>query len=99
MHPNDADGFEWDDGNESELARHQITFWEVEEVFLNNPIWAPNKKHRSGDWKMVGRTDSGRALTVIIRLQVAAGSLRAITGWDATKGEHTRYLEKMRGRR
>ena len=42
MRPWDAEGFEWDEANESELAdpRHPIQPWEVEQVFWNRPVWA-----------------------------------------------------------
>lgn len=100
MHPRNATGFEWDDGNRDELAQphHPIQEWEAEEVFLNGPVWMPNRKRHSGDWKMVGRTDDGRALTLIANVNEKTGELRIITGWDATKADHTRYLSKRRGR-
>ena len=83
VHPADASEFEWDEGNESELARHRVRTEEVEEVFNNHPDWRPNKRNRSGDWRMTGQTNGGRRLVVIVR-QVAFGHvLRAITGWDA----------------
>ena len=36
--------FEWDDGNESELAKHGIRPHEAEEIFLNVPRWRRDKK-------------------------------------------------------
>ena len=44
MRPWDAEGFEWDEANESELAdpRHLIQPWEVEQVFWSGPVWVPN---------------------------------------------------------
>lgn len=101
MHPAQAFGFEWDEDNEEHLASHGITPWEVEQVFLNGPVWVPNRKDRSGAWKMLGWTDGGRALTIILVVIEAAktpGMLRAFTGWDATAGERTRYLRNRGGR-
>lgn len=97
MHPAQAAGFEWDDANEGHLAARGITPWEVEQVFLNGPVWVPNRKNRSGAWKMVGWTDGGRALTIIVAAgesRETPGMLRAFTGWDATAGEFTRYLNR-----
>lgn len=91
-HPATATGWDWDDGNERELAAHGITPFEVEQVFSNDPVWAPNRRHRAGDWKMVGRTDGGRRLTIVIRFRQDVHELRPITGWDATDGELTRYF-------
>jgi uncharacterized DUF497 family protein len=92
MHPSQAEAFEWDDGNELELARHHITPIEVVQVFENEPVWAFNKRGRSGDWVMYGRTNAGRPLTIVALLK--GDSLRPITGWDMSTGERTRYLRR-----
>jgi len=74
-HPRDAETVDFDDGNESELAAHQITASEVVQLLENLPVWAPNKKGRAGVWLAIGYTDGGRVLTVPVtydesRLQV-----------------------------
>ncbi len=102
MHPAQATRFEWDEATEGHLASHGIAPWEVEQVFLNEPVWVPNRKNRSGAWKMIGWTDNGRALTIIVAVSKSAGTpgmLRAFTGWGATTGDFTRYLNKRRRRR
>ena len=38
--------FEWDDGNERELAAHGIRPQEAKEVFLNGPTWRRDKTTR-----------------------------------------------------
>ena len=83
VHPSEASEFEWDEGNESELAGHSVTLDEVEQVFDNGPEWIPNKRNRAGDWKMVGYTNGGRSLTIIVRETGYGYHLRAITGWDS----------------
>lgn len=93
MHPRDAEGFEWDEANEAKLWGHGIRAWEVEEVFVNGPVWAPNKKGRSGDYLMVGRTNGGRWLTLPLEVKVTR-QLRAITGWDSSDGELSRYRRR-----
>ena len=97
-HPSTADGFEWDyeaDGNVEHLARRSpaIREWEVEEIFNNRPRWVPNRR-KSGDFKMIGRTDDGRELTIIVEWKPSTMTLRAFTGWPCTTGERTRYLRK-----
>ncbi len=47
-HPRHAEFIELDDGNESELAGHNISATEVTQLLLNEPTWAPNKKGRAG---------------------------------------------------
>ena len=94
MHAAGFDDWEWNEGNQQELARHHITPDEVEQVAENEPTWARNKRNRAGKWLMIGRTFGGRALTIVIALGEAGTSARAITGWDSTRGEHTRYLRR-----
>jgi hypothetical protein len=38
----DRKGWEWDEGNEGELAQHRIMPTEVYQVYGNGPKWAPN---------------------------------------------------------
>ena len=92
MHPSEAHAYEWDEGNEDELARHRIDEAEVMQVFDGSPVWVPNRKHRSGDWKMMGLTTAGRRLTIVLRWYEDRRTVRAITGWDSTDGERTRYF-------
>jgi hypothetical protein len=93
MHPRNAEGLEWDEANESELAQphHPIQPWEVEEVYWNRPVWAPKRKGRSGDWIMVGTTDGGRRLTLVVQVKSAVRQLRPITGWPSTPAELSKY--------
>lgn len=100
--PDDAECFDWDDdqlehGNTAHLAesrpdRPSIDWWEAEEVFQNGGRFAANKRGRSGDWLLVGRTHGGRALTLVVNYDEARRLLRVITGWDCTEGDRARYL-------
>ena len=72
--------FEWDEGNESELAGHHIEPYEAEEIFLNGPVWRRDKKDAAGDYYITGRTDGGRILTIVVQLK-AGHTVRPITGW------------------
>lgn len=91
-HPNDADDIEFDEHNESELARHSIRAREVVQVLSNEPVWLRNKKGRAADWCAVGRTDGGRALTIPVLFLGELARLRPITGWDSSPSERTKYL-------
>jgi uncharacterized DUF497 family protein len=91
--PSHAEAREWDEGNERELAGHGIAPAEVLEVWANRPIWVPNARHRSGDWKMCGTTYSWRRLTIVVRYPADRGAIRPITGWDTTRGERSRYFK------
>lgn len=95
-HPSQFRDWEWDEGNERELSRLHIMPDEVEEVADDEPRWASNRRGRSGRWLMVGRTYGGRALTVVVIFDEESLVARAITGWDSTAGEHSRYLRRRR---
>jgi hypothetical protein len=41
---------------------------------------------------MVGWTDAGRALTLVVNYDEARRVIRVITGWVCTAGERTKYL-------
>jgi uncharacterized DUF497 family protein len=82
---------EWDEGNESELARHHITPMEVHQVLDSEPIWARNRAGRAGTHIVVGRTYGGRMLTIVVQLKDEGEVLRPIPGWDSSPGERTRY--------
>lgn len=94
VHPNTNEGFEWDSGNEDHLFLKGIAFWEAEEVYWNGPVWAKDKKGVSGDYYMFGHTESGRKLTLIVKVNEVSRTIRVITGWDSTKGERSRYFNE-----
>ena len=97
MHPSEAEGFELDEANEAKIWAHRIQGWEVYEVFENRPIWIPDKRSASGDYKMVGRSNGGRRLTIIVEVKEHTRQLRPITGWPSTRGDITLY-DRRRGR-
>jgi hypothetical protein len=96
MHPSEAEGFELDEANEGKLSAHRILGWEVYEVFENRPIWIPNKRSGSGDYKMVGRNDGGRRLTIIVEVKEHTKQLRPITGWPSSQSDITLYDRRRR---
>ncbi len=92
-HPSAAEDIWWDDENENELRAHRIEAADVEDVWQEVVVWARNKRHRAGDWKMIGRSAAGRRLTIVVRYYSDRRVLRPITGWDCTPGEITRYFK------
>jgi len=69
--------FEFD---ENELAKHGITVDEAVEVIWNGFDVRRNKRYHGG-YQIVGRTDGGRALKLIV-YEKRKGFIRIITGWD-----------------
>lgn len=91
VQPWEVDALQLDEGNEAHLARHGITAGEVVQVWLNDPIYVPNRRGRSAAWLMLGDADSGRRLTIAVIVLEDLRLLRPITGWDSTTGELTRW--------
>ena len=91
LHPDEADDLDFDEANLDHLAKHRITPAEVLEVWLNSPVYVPNKKGLAATHLMLGDTDGGRAMTIGVVTDEARRLLRPITGWDSTAGELTRW--------
>ena len=93
--PCHADHFEWDEHNMGHLGEHDISPWEVEELYAGGPVWIKDKKTGQPDrYQMIGKTSDGRLLTVIVLCKHASRALRAITGWPATEGQKTHYRRR-----
>jgi hypothetical protein len=83
---------EFDDYNEEKLAEHRIHPAEVMQL-LDNPFTVRrNKKAGSGDRQLIGQTNGGRALTVILAATHVPDRWRPITGWDSTPAERRTLL-------
>jgi uncharacterized DUF497 family protein len=83
--------FDWDAGNVSHIARHNVTPEEVENVFKNDPVDL-NYEHVAGEhrWTILGHTDSRRVLTIVFTLRREA--FRAITAHDVSKKSRAEYF-------
>lgn len=80
---------EFDDYNEEELARHDIKPREVMEILQNRYTVRRNKKARAGNRQLIGETNGGRVLTIILAETLVAGRWRPVTGWEATEPERS----------
>lgn len=94
--PESAELFEWDDdeeesGNVAHLGAHGIRPVDVEEVFANGGCFVKNKRSGSGDWKMIGPTDGGALLTIVLMYDHSRRAIRAFTGWRTTQDERKHW--------
>lgn len=81
------DEWEWDDDNESELARHGVTPRRVLEVASRAPRFRRNRRRRAASHMMVGPYQGGMIWVIcIVRVPGPPGRWRAVTGW---RGEET----------
>lgn len=63
------------------LESHGISDEEAEEVIWNGFVAQPNKKAHGPDrYQLVGRTDGGRALLLIVHV-AGAREMRVLNGW------------------
>jgi uncharacterized DUF497 family protein len=85
-------GLLFDDWNEEHIAEHHVEPEEVEEVCLGHPH---TSKTREGKLRVIGQTDSGRYLTVILAYR-GQGLYYPVTARDASDSE--RQLVKRRRR-
>ncbi len=96
MHPTRAEDLEFDEGNESHLARHRITLSEVSEIWCSDPLYVPNRKGLASVWLMLGDTAAGRKLTIAVLVDEVRLRLRPITGWDSTPNELSKWRSGKR---
>jgi hypothetical protein len=90
MHPALAEYLEWDpeekdNGNTAHLLRRGIRWWEVEQIFENDPEWRRDKNAAAGDYYMIGTTSAGRQLLIVVQVLDDERALRAITGWPVQR--------------
>lgn len=73
---------EWEiEYDAAKLASHGISDWEAEEVIWNSFVARPNKtEHGPNRYQLVGRTDSGRALLLIVYVH-GERKMRVLNGW------------------
>jgi len=93
MNLSDCTGFEWDKGNQDKnLSKHNVDWYEIEEVFFNLPLIINNDQKHSGKesrYYALGHTNSDRELFVVYTIR---GSLiRVISARDMNKKERSIY--------
>lgn len=60
------------------------------------PRAASQQEEESASHRLVGKTDSGRLLTLLVRETDDIGTWEVVNGWDASKGEKTLYERRAR---
>jgi hypothetical protein len=78
---------EFDDDNIEELAGHSITPQEITQILQNRFTVRRNKKNRAGDRQLIGLTNGGRVITVILAPTHLPDRWRPVTGWDSADAE------------
>lgn len=84
----------FDEWNEDHIARHGIIPEEVEEVCRYDAFVS---KTRQGRLRIIGQTDAGRYLTIILAAR-GQGVFYPVTARDATDAERRLYRRQKRRR-
>ena len=74
---------------EDHIARHHVDVEEAEEVVFGRPLVA---RTRQGRYTLIGRTDAGRYLSVIIAPR-GRGVYGLVTARESTDAERRRYQQ------
>ncbi len=82
------DGWEIDEDNDAELARHGIDAEIIEEVSAEETRrFRRNRKHRAATHQMIGPDRGGRFWVVCIVRTAQPFIWRPVTGWEARERE------------
>lgn len=86
------EGFDWDRANvQKNWNRHEVSFYECEEVFFRDPVIIPDTGHSDAEARFfaMGRTVRGRLLTIIFT--VRENKIRVISARDMSRKERKAY--------
>ncbi len=78
---------EFDEYNERELSAHSVSAHEVMQLMENTFTVRRNKRSGAGERQLIGRTNGGRVLTLILAPTAVPDRWRPVTGWDSTASE------------
>jgi uncharacterized DUF497 family protein len=88
-------GFEWDEYNvHKNWDKHQVSWWECEEIFSNDPLLLAedtNHSEKEQRYFALGKTDESRNL--FISFTVRNKNIRIISARDMSKKERTIYVK------
>ena len=84
----------WDPGNVAHIARHDVQRHEVEEVCHGSPVDLKSYKERI---VLIGPTQAGRMLAVVLQSQAERGMYYPVTARPASRRERRYYQEQKRG--
>lgn len=85
------DTFDWDEFNESHIAEHGVSIYEVEEAILfHKPLY---QKGREGRYIAYGVSAEGRYIFIVFVIKNGA-CIRVITARDMSRKEMRYYKKK-----
>ena len=88
----EIESFEWDSDNEAKIA-DRFDPNEIDEVLESPHTIIRNKRNRAGTHRVIGRSYSGRVITIVVTPTGQPGIWRPVTAWPSDKEELT-HAEK-----
>ena len=92
----DFEGFDWDAGNrDKNWRRHNVAWWECEEIFFRPPAVLPSQPKHSGAeprFYALGITSLGRPLLVVFTRRKKR--IRVISAREMSKKERRFFREE-----
>jgi uncharacterized DUF497 family protein len=89
-------GFDWDDGNARKNEKHGVSQGEVEEVFLNQPLFVTrDDQHSQGEERFLalGVNHGGRLLHITFTMRGDGQKVRPISARPMSMNERVIYEE------
>ena len=72
----------------AKLAARDISTAEAEQVLRNAHVTVRNPRDRHGKRRLlIGRSDGGRVLTLVVEATIEQTAWLLVTGWNATQAE------------
>ena len=87
---------EWDDTNRSKLRTHGIVPAEVRSIVATDDWVVALHPDYPDQVRIVGPTDQGRMLTIVLEPTNDPSFWRPVTGWPTTSAEIAYYREERR---
>jgi uncharacterized DUF497 family protein len=85
-------GFDWDEGNERKNEKHGVSQSEVEEVFLNTPIFLTrDEQHSQSEDRFLALGLSHRGRLLHITFTVRGAKVRPISARPMSRKERAIY--------
>lgn len=79
-----------DEGRLAHIARHQVTSEEVQEVISGDYVYIKGREDR---WLIIGKTKTGRFLTVVAGERSEKNTYGLVTARPASREERSLYRE------
>lgn len=91
----DVEGLVFDDENEAKFARHNVSSYEVQEVFEGTPEYFENLVGRRAPYVMLGTTRVGRLLLVPVEEWGSGDLWRPVTAYEPRPAQAARFRENV----